>query len=409
MRETRGQGEAVGLIENRNIICIASNWFYDPTSKHHVMRILSERNHVIWVNYHASRRPTATLADAGAIIGKLHQVVQGPRRVSENMTVITPMVVPLPGNRTVMAVNQRLLTRQIKSVLRGQSRRPVQLWIFAPDVEYLCGRFDEECVVYYCVDEFSEFTGYDRERVLAAERRLCGRADLVVATSETLLSAKKPYCRRAELVTHGVDCEHFAASGESPRPTELELIAGTVLGFWGLIQDWFDVELVAAVAKARPAWSIVLIGEVATDTSALHGLSNVHLLGRRKYEELPAFARAFDIGLIPFRVNALTRAVNPIKLREYLSAGLPVVSTPMPEVERYGDLIEIAAGAEEFANACERALKTRGPADRELRQAAMKRETWASKVEGLSGLVNAILHKKLPESEYSPLLTIPNA
>jgi glycosyltransferase involved in cell wall biosynthesis len=369
------------VIENRNIICFASNWFYDPTSKHHVMRLLSERNHVIWVNYHGSRRPRVSAADAGAVARKLRQFVQGPRRVAENITVVTPLVLPLPGNRAAAAVNRGLLVRQIRHVLRALPPRPVQTWSFAPDVDYACGRFDEECVVYYCVDEFSEFSGYDREKTLAAEARLARRANLVVTTSSALHEAKRPLNANTVLVTHGVDFEHFAkaTSRDVAVPDDIASLPRPVLGFWGLIQDWLDLPLLAEVARRRPAWSIVLIGEAAADVGPLKDLPNVHLLGRRPYEQLPAYAKGFDVGLIPFRVNELTRAVNPIKLREYLSAGLPVVSTPLPEAARYDGLVSIADRADGFVKACEEALSR--PGRREDRQAAMRSETWRAKVE----------------------------
>ena len=259
------------MIEDRNIICIASNWFYDPTSKHHIMRLLSQRNHVVWVNYHGSRRPRMSGADIGAAAAKLRQVVQGPRRVSDSITVVTPLVVPLPGSRAVAAVNRRLLTRQIRGVLRGLPRRPVQLWSFAPDVDYLCGRFEEECVVYYCVDEFSEFAGYDRDAILAAERRLAAKADLVVTTSQALYDAKRHLNDRVELVPHGVDYDHFAraTSPDVEIPADIADLPRPILGFWGLIQDWIDIDLLRDVATARPDWSIVLIGEIATDVGAL--------------------------------------------------------------------------------------------------------------------------------------------
>ncbi len=367
------------MIEDRNIICFASNWSYDPTSKHHVMKLLSERNHVIWVNYHGSRRPRVT--DAGAVVRKLRQCMQGPRRVAENITVVTPLVLPLPGNRAAAVINRQVLVRQIRQVLRGLPPRPVQVWSFAPDVDYVCGRFGEECVVYYCVDEFSEFTGYDQEKTLEAEARLARRADLVVTTSQALYDAKRSLNARTVLVTHGVDYEHFAkaTSDDLTVPEDIASLPRPVLGFWGLIQDWLDVPLLAEVARLRPRWCFVLIGEAATDVTALARLPNVHLLGRRPYERLPAHAKGFDVGLIPFRVNELTRAVNPIKLREYLSAGLPVVSTRLPEVERYDEWVSVAEGAEGFVRACEEVLAAE--ARREDRQAAMRRETWAVKVE----------------------------
>ena len=379
------------MIEDRNILCIASNWFYDPTSKHHVMKLLSERNHVVWMNYHGSRRPRASAADVGAIASKLRQFVEGPKQVDENITVVTPIVLPVPGNPVVTKLNRRLLTKQIRGVLRTLPPRPVQLWSFAPDVDYLCGQFDEECVVYYCVDEFSAFSGYDRRAILDAERRLAGRADLVVTTSQTLYDAKRPLNDNTVLVTHGVDVEHFAAatSDAHPIPNDMAELPRPVLGFWGLLQDWLDLELLAEVASARPGWSVGLIGEAAVDVSKLASLPNVHLLGRRPYASLPAYAKAFDVGLIPFRDNDLTRAVNPIKLREYLSAGLPVVSTPMPEVRRYGELVHIASDAASFVAACERALMESSAGEIQSRQTAMRAESWSSKVAQLSAHVQA--------------------
>jgi glycosyltransferase involved in cell wall biosynthesis len=370
------------MIEDRNIICIASNWAADPTSKHHIMRLLAERNEIVWVNYHGSRRPQANAADAGAIVGKLRQVIQGPRHVAERITVVTPLVAPLPGSRVVAALNKRLLVRQIKRVLRGMPQRPVQVWSFAPDVDFLCGAFEEEFFVYYCVDEFSEFAGYDREAILAAEARLAARADLVIVTSQALCEAKQRLNPRVALVTHGVDYEHFArAQGTDVAiPEEVAELPRPMLGFWGLIEGWVDVDLIAAIAHVMPHWSIVLIGRFAADVSALEELANVHMLGQRPYEQLPAFAKGFDVGIIPFRVNDLTRAVNPIKLREYLSAGLPVVSTPMSEVERYVPHVSVATDAAGFVAACERMIAENSPGKILERQAAMQRETWQAKV-----------------------------
>ncbi|MFQ5429088.1 MAG: glycosyltransferase [Phycisphaerae bacterium] len=359
------------------------------------MTLLSERNHVVWVNYHGSRRPRLTRADAGSVAGKLRQFITGPQRVRENLTVLTPLVVPVPGSAVVERLNRRLIPAQIRRLLQALPARPVQVWSFAPDVDYLCGRFGEEALVYYCVDAFSAFSGYDREAVLAAERRLAARADLVVATSRVLYEAKRPLNSNTMLVPHGVDADHFArARGEAPIPEDVASLRGPVLGFWGLLQDWLDVELLAAVARARADWSLVLIGEAATDVSSLRKLSNVHLLGRRSYASLPGYARRFDVGLIPFRVNELTRAVNPIKLREYLAAGLPVVSTPLPEVEGYRAWVRVADGAGAFVAACERAMAASDAASAARRMAAMRRETWPEKVAEVSERLQGCLDAK---------------
>lgn len=390
------------MIENQNIICIASNYWYDPTSKHQVMNRLAKKNHVIWVNYHGSRRPTTSARDLSAIGGKLRQIIQGPRRVHENLTVITPLVIPLPGNEPVARLNAQLLTRQIRQVLRTLPQRPTQLWSFAPDVDFLCGRFDETCVVYYCVDEFSQFSGYDVGAILAAERRLALQADLVLATSKKLLEAKRPISRRIEYMPHGVDVEHFgkAATNAGPAPDDIAKLPRPRLGFWGLIQDWVDIDLLATVARERPDWSMVLIGETATDVSRISDLPNVHLLGRRPYEQLPAYARGLDVGLIPFHINQLTEAVNPIKLREYLASGLPVVSTPLPEVINYQNTINIANTVDEFIAACESALDESSE-KRSVRQTAMQDESWDAKVETISELVETVIKMRNRETNAS--------
>ena len=357
------------------------------------------------------------------MVRKLRQFVEGPRRVAENITVLTPLVVPIPGSRAVAALNRQLLTRQIRQVLRSLPSRPVQLWSFAPDVDYMCGRFGEECVVYYCVDEFSRFSGYDAAATLAAEARLAERADLVITTSQALFDAKRHLNGNTVLVTHGVDYDHFAGA-TSPDvivPADIADIPRPILGFWGLIQDWLDLPLLAATARARPDWSIVLIGEAATDLLPLAGLPNVHLLGRRTYEQLPAYARAFDLGLIPFRLNELTRAVNPIKLREYLSAGLPVVATALPEVLRYRNLVSIAENAGDFIAACERAIAADGVGSHSsarldavrrgsspaaaTRQAAMREETWAAKVAEIGHLVSRCTGNRCGRAELASSAT----
>jgi len=378
------------VIENRNIVCLASNWHIDPTSKHQVMKLLAQRNHVLWVNYHASRRPQASVQDLRAIARKLGQVVGGIEEITPTLRVLTPMLVPLPGLPGVQTVNRILLLRQLHRAMASLPRRPVQVWSFAPDAGYLVGRLREECFVYYCVDEFSEFEGYDKLRIQRLERELMRAASVVITTSASLHASKSPFNPRTHLVTHGVDYEHFARAAlpETTVPDDIRGIPKPIFGFYGLIQHWVDVALVAEVARRRPAWSFVLIGEALQDVSAYRSLPNLYFLGRRPYASLPGYAKAFDVGLIPFKQNELTRNVNPIKLREYLSAGLPVVSTPLPEVARYADFVYLAGGADEFEAACLRAIREDAPERRAARQAAMTRETWAAKVEELSDLVS---------------------
>ena len=138
---------------------------------------------MLWVNYHASRTPTASGSDQKSIAKKLGQVFDGLKTPRPNLHVLTPLVAPLPASPTARKLNQWLIVRQIRRALRKVGSGPVQLWSFTPDVPYLLGKFGEQQVVYYCVDDHAELTGYNREQVLRDEEELCRRANLVVTTS----------------------------------------------------------------------------------------------------------------------------------------------------------------------------------------------------------------------------------
>ena len=369
------------MIENRLIICIASGWDQDPTSKHHVMRHLSQRNDVLWVNYHASRRPQLNVRDASWIASCLKRVAVGPRAISDRMIQMTPLVLPGFTGSVSSRINRRLVTGQIRRTIRRWRpgrRAPVQLWTFAPDADYLAGAFNEECVVYYCVDDFSAFDGYDREATLAAERRLMAKSDVVFATSDELLAHKRVHHGNCHLLRHGVDHGHFAAAvaGDLPVPASIRHIQGPIAGFMGLIHHWVDVELLAGVAQRMPDVAFVLVGECKTNVGPLESLANVHLVGRKPYAELPAYCSAFDVGLIPFMRTPLTESVNPIKLREYLAAGLPVVSTGLPESRRYQPHVRIADDAEAFARACRSAIDDQDVGARTARSLGVADGNW---------------------------------
>jgi len=380
------------VIEGRLIICIASSWDYDPTGKHHIMKRLARRNAVVWVNHHGLRRPRPNRSDARGCIQTLRRVAGGARSIGPSMIQVTPMLLPGAASRVSRAINQFLVTRQIHKAVRSMKNvaaRPVQVWSFAPDVPYLCGAFGEECFIYYCVDEHSEFEGVDRDRVSALERETMLGADLVLTTSESLQSAKRGVRPDAVLVRHGVDFDHFSSAWRQrlESPPDVSSIPKPIFGFFGLIQHWVDIQLLARVARLRPDYSFVLIGECRTGIDALRSLPNVHVLGRRHYSSLPAYCAAFDAGLLPFKADALTRHVNPIKMYEYLAAGLPIVSTSLPEARRFVGPIVIADGAEPFAHACDRVIRNQDPEKRMRISGWVENETWDARVEELSELV----------------------
>jgi glycosyltransferase involved in cell wall biosynthesis len=189
-----------------------------------------------------------------------------------------------------------------------------------------------------------------------------------------------------------VDREHFerALSEDTRVPDDLARLPSPVLGFYGTIADWVDTGLLAEVARLRPDWTLALIGTVLIGTSTLERLPNVHLLGRRPYGLLPAYCKGFDVALIPYLESDQLVYRNPIKLREYLAAGLPVVSTPVPEVERYSDWCARVESAGEMVAAVESALAGDSPERRAERSLSMADETWEARAAKVAETVDAL-------------------
>jgi glycosyltransferase involved in cell wall biosynthesis len=346
------------------------------------------------LNSIATRTPSLKSgSDVRKIGSKLRRfaqnAVRGAEEVAQNLFVFTPLVLPLPYNRAAQIANRHIVKQTIALLRRQLDMSEFQLWTFLPTALPYVGTLGESLDVYYITDEFSQFSELDGGKVRAMERELCERADVVFCTANSLLEAKRPYNPETYLASHGVDHAHFSSAlrpdlGEAP---ELAALPRPILGFFGLIHDWIDLSLLGYLAKARPQWSLVLIGGAKVDLGSLQGLPNVHLLGRKPYEELPRYCKSFSVGLIPFVINELTRHVNPIKLREYLSAGLPVVSTPLPECGYYRDHCHIASSPPEFLAAVERAVAEDSPDGRRQRSEAMESETWDHVVEKLGARV----------------------
>ncbi len=398
------------MIQDRLIVCIASSWDYDPTSKHHIMRILARKNVVLWVNYHGTRRPQANGHDFRAAWSALRRVVRGPQSAGPSIVQFTPLVLPGATRPALRRLHQRMLIGQIRRAVRGldpRRERPVQVWTFAPDVPFLRGCLNEERFVYYCVDEYRQFEDFDAEQIAAAEDRMLACADRVVTTSAVLFDTKRRHRPDAVLVRHGVDYDHFASAWRSPPPRPLELaeIPRPMFGFFGLIHHWIDCPMLVDVARLRPQYSFVLIGDTKVDVGDLRRLHNVYLLGRRRYEDLPAYCAAFDAGLLPFVRNTMTRNINPIKMCEYLAAGLPIVSTSLPEAIRRGGPISFGDTPDTFAHACDVALMGDHPGRRQTISATVQADTWESRVEQLSAVVMGRLTEACREqSEVAPPL-----
>lgn len=367
-----------------SIICFSKDWDEDPTSNNHVMAELAKGNRVLWLNSVSTRTPNvASPRDLKKIFCKLAGFARGARRVQDGLWVYTPIVLPLPHNRWARAANRFFLRTMLRLLRKRLGFRSFQLWTFLPNVADYVGRLGEDVSVYYCVDEWSKFNYVDNARTAEAERQLVEKVDIVFAVAQSLVDSRRALNPETYLARHGVDHALFAtALDDATRvPEDLAGLPHPVIGFYGTLQDWVDLDLICYLAERHRDWSIVLIGKPMVDLSRLRQHSNVRVLGRRPHGALPAYCKAFAVGIIPYVLNERLLHVNPIKLREYLSAGLPVVSVALPELVPYASHCAIARSYEEFERGVEEAMRTDTPARRRERSELMRGETWKARVE----------------------------
>ncbi|MFH0899731.1 MAG: glycosyltransferase, partial [Pseudomonadota bacterium] len=327
---------------------------------------------------------------------KLRELVRGPRRVENHLWVYTPLVLPFPGSAIAAVANQAIVRQTVRVLKHRIGIDSFQLWTFLPTAVRFAGRLGESLLVYYCTDEWSAFDHLDGRTLAALERELCQRADIVFATSEPLWERKRQYNQETHLIPHGVDWQHFASALDDATPIAPPLrgIVRPIIGFMGLIHSWIDQDLLAFLANRRPCWTFVLLGKSVVDTAKLLRHRNIRLLGKVPYQQLPSFCKAFAVGLIPFVVSELTRNVNPIKLREYLSAGIPVVSTEIPEAAGFPQDCTVTGSHEAFLDAIERYLAEDSPEQRNARSIAMQAHAWNRRIAELSRHVLRVKARK---------------
>jgi glycosyltransferase involved in cell wall biosynthesis len=384
------------------IIAFSKDWDDNPTSNHHVLRELAKTRRVLWLNSVATRTPRlSNRRDLGRIVHKLRDFVRGPVNVENDLWVFTPLVLPFPHSSVAQRLNRLILRASIR-LLRGRLRmRQFQLWTFLPSVPDYVGTLGESLAVYYCVDEWSMFSYIDTNGMIGTERTLLEKVDCVFAVNEPLAARKRALNPETHVASHGVDQLLFARAldAETVVPADLAALPNPVIGFVGTLQDWVDFELITEVARRHPEWSIVLVGRLLIDAEPLARLPNVHVLGPRAYEDLPAYCKGFDVGMIPYRVSEQLPYRNPLKLREYLSAGLPVVCTPLQEAHQYDRWCWIAADADRFVNALEAAIESNSPELREERSRAMQGESWQARVLDIARTVDGVAARRLEQTD----------
>lgn len=377
---------------SHDMIVFGEDWGAHPSSTQHLIRQFLPHRKVIWVNSLGLRAPRLGLRDGMRMLRKLSDLASR-RLVAELVSteedadlpdeIIAPAAVPLPGNETAASLTRTFVARQVNAAMNRLGVKRPLLWTSLPTAEPLLGAFGERAVVYYAGDDFGALEGVDHRAVLKLEKRLAERAELILAASPEI--AERFPAERTMVAPHGVDVDLFSA--RRPLPTDMPL-GSKIVGFYGSISGWIDVDLIAQAARAFPDAQFVMIGPVSTEIEALEKLGNIHFLGAKKHSELPAYVQHFDVAMLPFRDTPQIRACNPLKLREYLASGAAVASTDFPALDPYRALIHVGATPEAFIEAIRKALDDKPRAA--LRQRVVQNETWSRRAEDIAAVIDLL-------------------
>jgi glycosyltransferase involved in cell wall biosynthesis len=379
----------------RPIIVFGDDWGRNVSTMQHLFRHLARRHPIIWVNAIGHRPPSLSVADAKRIVNKLRSVAAGARRGPATVNaldgigeppleIVHPRVLPWHQYGWNRSVNRRSLVGAIRGALarHGLTERPILVTGTPPSVCVL-GELDELASVYLCMDDFLHLPDVSHAMLAPLERALLERVDATVSTAKALVESKRPRSAASHYLPQGVNYDHFA----TPRrvPEELASLPRPLIGFAGGLGPAVDFPLVARLAAEHPKASVVLVGPASRDLGAL-AAPNIHILGPRPYVDLPAYVQAFDVGLIPYVVNAHTIAVDSLKQLEYLAAGVPVVTTALPEARKYAPMVRIAEDHDAFARAVRETL-AEDYATPAARQALAAQHRWEARAADLERIL----------------------
>ena len=386
----------------RDIVLVSTADWDNPfwTNKQHVAVELARQGcRVLYVESSGLRRPSLSSHDLRRIFRRLARALRPPREVRPDLWVWSPVVLPWQGSRVVRRLNRLWLQLGLTLGLHRTGLKPATLWAYSPLTPELYDLRRFSRVVYHAVDDIAAQPGMPVHAICKAEAELVRRADLVFTTSPLLQSRHAAAgATRCVFLPNVADADHFgsALSPDIAIPGDLAAFPAPRIGFLGAVSGYkLDFALLREVALTRPAYSFVLIGQVGegdpwTDISPLEGAPNLHMIGPRAYADLPAYLAGMSVALLPSAANAYTAAMFPMKLFEYLAAGLPVVATPLPALGDFDSLILVAPPqATAFAEAIDQALQG-GGASLETRLAVARAHTYTRRTRDMLDRLDAL-------------------
>jgi len=373
-------------------------------NRQQLMSIFARHNKVLFVERRKHLRTTLSELRQGKIEGSelSHPTI---RHIADNLFVLRyPVWAPVSGRFPLEQLTQTIRRRTIERAMAELQMSEPIVWFSRPEMVDLIDEIPPaRLLLYHVVDEYSAYSGQtstSRSHTEMQEERIMALADAIVVVSQKLYQSKSPFNAHTYLVPNGVNYDAYTtALNESYIPDIFQTIPSPRLGYSGLVGDRLNFDMLLKLASDHPEWSLVFLGEArvsgqAEQWQALSVLPNVYYLGLVDIAQVPYYLKGFDVGLMPYAQTREADNISPLKLYDYLAAGLPVASIDIPAARTFADYIHLAAQAEAFEQAVQAALADTTPESRQTRRSVAHQHTWDARVEQLSDLIQEQLKIK---------------
>jgi glycosyltransferase involved in cell wall biosynthesis len=364
------------------LLVFADDWGRHPSSCQHLVRQLLPRHRVVWVNTIGTRAPAFNLATLQRGWGKLQEwTSRQPACIrEENPQVVSPRMWPWCRNKFDRWLNKTLLVRGLEPLLRTAGE-PVHAITTIPIVADLIGALKVDRWLYYCVDDFSTWPGLDQRSLGRLDAELLRKCDDVIAVSDNLVQHAARHGRDAGLLSHGVDLDFWQNPTISQLTNRLAGLVRPLYVLWGVVDRRLDAGWIRQLASSLERGTILLAGPLQNPDPELLQTPRVVHLPPLAFEHLPELGSAADVLIMPYADLPVTRAMQPLKLKEYLATGKPVVVSNLPAVQSWDDCLDVAHSADEFVDLVKARQIEGVPADQRTARQRLQQESWRAKAD----------------------------
>ena len=370
-------------------ICFGGeDWWYHNRAHTdmQLMRRFSRIGTTVYVNSIMMRRHRIIGGNkfAEKLVRKVRSILRGLKKSDAGFWVYSPLTLPVHHISWARPLNEAILRYQMHRLMRKLRLNNPVVWVACPAACDTAIKMEKAKLVYQRTDRYEDDPNVDRNAILAYDRKLKANADITIYVNKMLYDEEASECKNAMFMDHGVDYEMFStAELDSRRPDDMAGIQKPIAGYFGALDGHkLDTGFLEVVAGRLPDVSFVFIGKPSLDCSGLSAMKNVWMLGQKAYEQIPHYGKCFDVAILPWRINKWTEAANPIKFKEYLALGKPVVSTPsFSELQQYSDVAYEAGSPEEFADCITKAYAEDNPELVKKRKQKVAQNSWDNKAE----------------------------